>query len=252
MPYTFENSAIQIEVNPGLARWSASGKQRNSPSLENCQFSLKYKRGIIGGRLLDRWPGFSISEPEILPSPHGPLRQINLDLGSEKDDIHCLATFALPDRQPLLLWKISIENQGSQPIYVDEIELLSAGYIHRRRHGPNGKVHFPSGRHRRASQPRGSTIDTFGKDLAFFSNGWQSWSRSGVYKSNDRYQQTRLGFIRAPVVKNANTPHPRRTGMFASDMYGVLGDQNCRNGLLMGFLSQKNMGEWRWRPARSG
>jgi hypothetical protein len=52
MPHTFENSAIQIEVNPGLARWSASGKQRNSPSLENCQFSLKYKRGIIGGRLL--------------------------------------------------------------------------------------------------------------------------------------------------------------------------------------------------------
>ena len=240
MIHTLENSAIHLEINPTLARWSASGKQRNNPSLENCQFSLKFKRGIIGGRLLDRWPGFSISEPETLPSPHGPLRQFNLDLGSEKDGIHCLATFTLPDHHPLLLWKISIENQGSHPINIDEIELLSAGYIHRRRYGPNGKVHFPSGRQRRASQPPGSNMETFGKDLAFFSNGWQSWSRSGVYKSNDRYQQTRLGLIRAPVAKNANTPHPRRTGMFASDMYGVLGDQNYRNGLLMGFLSQKN------------
>jgi len=113
MIHTLENSAIHLEINPTLARWSASGKQRNSPSLENCQFSLKYKRGIIGGRLLDRWPGFSISEPETLPSPHGTLRQINLDLGPGKDGVHCEASFALPDRQPLLLWKISIENQGS-------------------------------------------------------------------------------------------------------------------------------------------
>ncbi len=108
MIHTLENSEIHLEINPTKSRWSASGKRRSSPSLENCQFGLKYNRGIIGGRLLDRWPGFSISEPEILPSPHGQLRQINLDLGSGNDDIHCRVTFALPKRQPLLLWKISV------------------------------------------------------------------------------------------------------------------------------------------------
>ncbi len=75
-------------------------------------------------------------------------------------------------------------------------------------------------------------------NLAFFSNGWQSWSRSGSYNTNDRYLQTHLGFLRAPLVKNAQTPHSRRPGLFASDMYGVLGDRKSRNGLLFGFLSQ--------------
>lgn len=239
MVYTFENSSIQLEVNPRLARWSASGRQRNSPSLENIQFSVNYQRGLTNHRLLDRWPESTISDPEILSSPHGPLRQIRLDIGSERGDIHCSVSFALPEHHPILLWKVSVENRGSKPIHIDEIELFSAGYIHRGRFGSNGKISFPNGGQRHDRRSQGSRRGAYRKDLIFFSNGWQSWSYSGTYQANDHYKHTRLGFLRAPVSQNVGTPRSKRAGMFASDMYGVLGEQSYRNGILIGFLSQK-------------
>lgn len=195
---------------------------------------------MTGTRLLDRWSEFSISEFETKRSPHGPMKQIELAIGSDKEDIVCTLTFALPFNYPLLLWKISVENQRDRPIFIDEIELLSAGYVHRRRAGPNGQIYFPVGRLRQRSQHKGSSLRSHPSNLAFFSNGWQSWSRSGSYNSNDRYLQTRLGFLRTPMVKNAQTPNSRRAGLFASDMYGVLGDQKSRVGLLFGFLSQRH------------
>ncbi len=240
MLHTLENSAIQLEVNPGLARWSVSSRQPNSPSLENIQISLRYRRGITGIRLLDRWSEFSISEFETKRSPHGPLRQVKLVIDSEYEKVQCTLTFALPIHHPLLFWKISVKNQGDRPIHIDEIELLSAGYIHRSRAGPNGQIYFPDGGFRQGSQPNGPRPRSHPSNLAFFSNGWQSWSQSGSYKSNDRYRQTRLGFLRTPMVKNAQTPNSRRAGSFASDMYGVLGDQKFRVGLLFGFLSQRH------------
>jgi alpha-galactosidase len=60
-----------------------------------------------------------------------------------------------------------------------------------------------------------------------------------LYSPEDRYRLSRLGFLRTPLVKNASTPHPKRAGLFASDMFGVLGERTSRIGLLAGFLSQK-------------
>lgn len=174
-----------------------------------------------------------------MSSPHGPLRQLDLEIGSEKDATHCIVTFAVPDQHPILLWKILIENRGSQPIEVKEIELLSAGYIYRRRAGPMGRINFPVRGLRRPDLAEGARLESPGNNLAFFSNGWQSWSFTGRYLAKDRYRQTHLGFIRSPMVKNASTPHPGRSGVFTSDMFGVLGELNYRNGLLAGFLSQK-------------
>src|SRR4030067_1225832 len=75
---------------------------------------------------------------------------------------------------------------------------------------------------------------------AFSSNGEQSWSYAGVYGAGDRFHHTRLGPLRAPTDVNAGTPQPGLAGMFASDMFGVLGDRQGRNAILAGFLSQKN------------
>ena len=154
MIHTLENSEVHLEINPSIARYTASGKQRGSPSLDNCQIYLKFARNRIGGSLLDRWPECSISNPEPIPSSHGQLNQVHLDLASEKYDLHCRVTFALPDEGPLLLWRISINNQGPIPVFINEIELLSAGFIHRGRYGPNGSLHFPDVRERIRGQSR--------------------------------------------------------------------------------------------------
>jgi alpha-galactosidase len=237
--YTLENAYIQVEVNPGLARWSVSSRSTNQPSLKNVQIRLNYRRGRTGMHLLDRWKAYSVSDPETIESPHGPLSQISLVIGPERDEIPGILTFALPQNLPLLLWKISVKNQGTHPVYIDEIELLSAGYIYPQRGGLSGQIRFPNLDYRQVDQSHRSRHRSHPTSLTFFSNGWQSWSRSGSYQLNDHYLQTRLGFLRTPMVKNAQTPNSRRAGLFASDMFGVLGDRNQRHGLLFGFLSQK-------------
>jgi alpha-galactosidase len=75
--------------------------------------------------------------------------------------------------------------------------------------------------------------------LAFFSNGWQSWSFSGALGANDSHPDTRLGIFAAPMWFNPGTPRLRKPGHFSSDMFGVLGDRQHRSGILAGFLSQK-------------
>jgi alpha-galactosidase len=235
--HTLENSNLQFALNPELARWSLSSRGKNSPSLESIQVSVKYRRGITRARLLNRWDEYAVSEIEAKESPHGTLSQISLEIGGNDKDVQSTLTFALA--QDLLLWKIAIKNQSLRPLNIDEIELLSAGYIHRRRDGPSGQIYFPDVGRQRSALSRRFRRGSHPINLGFFSNGWQSWSRSTSYTFNDRYLQTRLGFLRAPMVKNAGTPRSGRSGLFASDMYGILGDQNQRQGLLFGFLSQK-------------
>ena len=239
MIHTLENSAVQLEVNPVSARWSVTGKQRWSPSLENVQVSLSYQRGWSSFKLLDRWPETSIRNLETSQSPHGPLRKLQIDIAFPNDFINCKLVFAVPDEQPLLLWKLVVENQGSRAVSIHKIELLTLGYIYPGHSGLSGSLNFPLGGFSHSLQPLGKGTDTYPKDLVFYSNGWQSWSPSGLYLPEQRYRLSRLGFLRTPVVKNASTPHPRREGMIVSDMFGVLGERTYRNGLLVGFLSQK-------------
>jgi len=240
MPPTFENSAIQLEINPLLARWSAASRLTNGPSLGDLQLNLGYRKGRRYKNCLDIWQDYSLVEEQMTHSPHGPGKQVRIELNSNPDQLATTIIFVLPENHPLLLWKISIENQGDQPVHIEELELFSAGYIHRGRKGPNGHLNFPVAGRSNSQNPAGARRSSHPLNLAFFSNGWQSWSRSGSYHATDQYLQTHLGFLRSPLVKNHNTPNPRRSGMFASDMYAVLGDDISRNGILCGFLSQQS------------
>lgn len=240
MPHIFENSAIQLEINPLLARWSVLSRHANGPSLDNLQVNLGFRRGRKYNNLLDSWADHALIEEQTTLSRHGPGNLIELKVNSSPDQITSTITFALPSNHPLLLWKISVENQGPNPVSIEGMELLSAGYIHRVRKGSNGQINFPIPGKSITRQPPNTKRSSHPLNLAFFSNGWQSWSRSGSYRATDQYLQTQLGLLRKPLVKNARTPNPRRSGMFASDMFAILGDHVSRNGILCGFLSQKN------------
>ena len=223
MAYILENSALRLEIAPEIARWSVSSQDRDAPVLENLQIGLRYRQGRTRRRILDRWPGVSVGDPGTIDSPIGALRQLSLSIGPDQGDMHFSLTFALPQDSPLICWNLRIEHRGLHPVYIDQIDLLCAGYDIRDHEGPPGAIHFAHD----------------GGDLAFYSNGWQSWSYAGVYGSGDRYRGTRLGPLRAPVVHYAGTPRPKKAGVFASDMFGVLGDREHGKAILVGFLSQK-------------
>lgn len=242
MTYTLENASLHFNLNPDLARWNLISRagplaDRQVPAVLNAQTGFFYYRGRAYRNALDSWPHLEVAEETVSTSPHGPLRQLDLSVQPEAGGLHFQLTFAIPEAHPFLLIRLAVENRGSEAISVDRLELLSAGFIYRQRSGLHGSLQF-------VPEPRssGSTRQRSGLhplNLAFFSNGWQSWSHTRVYGETDRYQSTRLGPFNRTVLINAGTPKPRRVGLFASDMFGVLGDRGNRVALLAGFLSQR-------------
>src|SRR4030067_476345 len=138
MTYTLENGALQLTLKPHLARWSLISLLRNGPSLENIQLGLSYRRGLARHNILDRWPSASVTDPQTIASTHGSLRQFDLATGA--DDLQVRLTFALPGEEPLLLWKMAVENRGRQPALIDPLSLLSGGFISRGGAGASGRL----------------------------------------------------------------------------------------------------------------
>jgi alpha-galactosidase len=223
MAYTLDNGALQLEINPETSRWSVTGQDRDAPVLENLQIGLTYTRGRIRSRILDRWMGVNADEVESVDSPIGSQHQLSLSIGLNNEDLHFILSFALPEDSPLLRWRLRIENRGSQPALLGPIDLLSAGFTARGQADSPGAIRFAGD----------------GSKLAFYSNGWQSWSYTGVYGTRDRYRGTRMGLLRTPVIQSSGTPRLKKPGEFASEMFGVLGDRDRGRAVLVGFLSQR-------------
>lgn len=237
---TLENAFLLVSVSPSLGRWRIESHLRNGPSINGIQIGVDYRLGVVRHHALDAWPAAGVSGPELVGSPHGFLQQLTIHIGAEKDLLHFVLRLALPRERPLLLWQLQIENRGLHPVHIDQIQMLSAGFFYPGRLGLAGKVDFAPGSKKAGAASRkspGATLQA--RNMAFFSNGWQSYSYTGVLGQHERLPRTRLGPLRAPVSANPYTPHSRRRGRFASDMFGVLGDQGSRVGILAGFLSQQ-------------
>jgi len=175
---------------------------------------LSYRLGGDRRQILARWDMEGLSGPAVETSPHGPLRQVSLALAADGAGLRCTLDFALPDEHPLLLWRMTVHNDGPHPAHIERLTLLDTAF-----------------------KPAPSAA-TRGTSYALFSNGWQSWAHTGAYRPADRFRRTRLGFFTAPMYVNAGTPQPRRPGHFASDMFAALGDLRTRRAILAGFLSQ--------------
>jgi alpha-galactosidase len=185
------------------------------PALQGVQGGLQ---AYIGNHLHQRpwrWERAHIIPERRIEIDAGAIHQLQIVESPDERGIACTATFALVENAPLLLWKISLENGGSQGVEVKRVEMLQL-------HPGRGQVNL-------AGDPA---------ELAFFANGWQSWAYSGVYRRDDRRKATRLGPLRQPTrLYDANPP--LRRGRFSSDMFGVLADLRSRQGMLLGFLSQQ-------------
>ena len=106
-------------------------------------------------------------------------------------------------------WKLTIVNQGRLPVDIEQIDLMD-------------------------------DIETIPRenDLAFYTNGWQSWSQAGTYLKKSAMPVSILGALQRPMIENPGTPAYRRAGLFSSDFYGAVINRKKRSALLAGFLSQ--------------
>ena len=203
MIHTIENSALQVNISPQLGRWNVQSHLRNGPSIDGIQLRVNYRDSFTHYNALNSWPAASVSRPESVPSPHGPLQQLTIHIGSDKDALRFILRFALSKEYPLLLWKLQIENRGGRTVQIDQIEMLTAGFLYRQFPGMYGKVNL-SPKSPQSSNERLRSAPSI-QDIALFSNGWQSWSYTGVYSSQERYRQTRLGLLRTPMTANPGT-----------------------------------------------
>ena len=222
MTHILENTFLHFSLAPERASWSLFSRQNEGLSLEEVGLRIAYRCKKDRFHALDDWQPCEFSSLQELFSAQGAIRQISLKTGPDSNGLLYTLQFALPEATPLFLWKIKIENHGPDAVQVDRLTMLqTASSWHFLRDNPKSEI-------RNQKSP-----------LAFYSNGWQSWSYTGVYGARDRFRRTRLGPFRAPTDVNSGTPQPNGAGHFASDLFGVLGDRQRRVAVLAGFLSQR-------------
>jgi alpha-galactosidase len=224
MALSLENHRYHFSFSHENNTWSLIAAESAAPGILNARVQVVYRQGGARFYPLENttWEAPADSKPAA-PLP-GKVRQITLEAGPDAIGVFCRLDFALPVDGPLFFWRLGLENRSSRPIQVERIELLRAG-------------HFPGSS--QAGKAPASQLRGLADRLAFFSNGWQSWNYTGVFGAQEKFKRTRLGPFTTPMRVNAGTPQPKETGHFASDMFGVLGDRVSRQGILAGFLSQK-------------
>jgi alpha-galactosidase len=116
--------------------------------------------------------------------------------------------------QPMSLVRERLVNSGQSPVWP---ERLFAGIIHR------GKLMLGS----EEMEP------------TFYSNGWQSWSPTTSYRLGDKQDRSWMGPIANPMIVNPGTPLTHSPNHFSADMFACLGDLTSQNGLVAGYLAQK-------------
>jgi len=213
---TLENNWLQLIIDPPGGTWRLVNRKDENIGLQNAGMQVLSRRGSSRLQALPDWTSAQITERDEFSPHHGHLKILEIQPNPDSNGLGWAVTFALPDDYPFLLWKFVLQNGSRDAISVARLDML--------------RIDPASG---------GAVFSKPPFNPAFFSNGWQSWSYSGVYASTDRFRRTRLGPLRANTEYNPETPQPSRPGHFGSDMFGILGDRAGRNAVLAGFLSQQ-------------
>ncbi len=183
------------------------------------ELSSSYPKIIIeqNGKKRELLPSYDqarISQKSEFLQMHGSAANI-LTCVNQIDGLNITTEFAFLGSSPLFLMRLHIQNHSADTIELNSITLVESS--------PSNPSIF------RTTRP----------DYACYVNGWQSWSYSGTYSSNQKQKISRLNFLERPMWNNASTPVIRKRGKFSSDFFSVIIDRSTRQGLLVGFLSQK-------------
>jgi alpha-galactosidase len=215
-----QNRYFQLTIIPKTGSLNLHPRDKSFPSIIGSTLAIHYSQGH--GSKVEALDQFKLLNPINAENSkeHGKIQTIRYTSDAKNSHLKCRITFALVENYPLFLWKIEVRNKSSAPIYIDKIEMLNIGakeYEH-------SQLKFPLAEK---------------SDIAFYSNGWQSWAYSGVYSASQSARRTRLGPFQLPQNTNPTTPRSCKKGHFSSDFFGLIGDRFSRKGLIVGFLSQK-------------
>jgi alpha-galactosidase len=215
-----KNSYFYLDINPKRGSFDLLPQDKSFPAVIGSTFAVHYSQDH--SRKVETFSLFKLLNPikKVRSKEHGEMQAMNFTIHTEDSPLEYLLTFALTEKHPLFLWKILIRNLSSEPIHIDKIEMLRVGA----KEFEGSQLKFPQAKK---------------SDLAFYSNGWQSWTYSGVYAAYQAARRTRLGPFQLPENTNPTTPVSRQKGHFSSDFFGFIGDRISRKGLIAGFLSQK-------------
>ena len=211
-----ENASFRVVNDRRTGSFSIYSQHEKFPVLTNNKMAVSGR--LISGKQFS----FEITlHKSTIPESHYLSKSRALQF-SGKDE--CLkigweVEFMLGVTQPIILWRLTIRNFSEAPIFPEKIFLLK----------PADKAATNIKINERENE----------QDLRFFSNGWQSWSYSGAYRSNQCMRRSRLGFLQEPMVINPGTPTFQKKGLFSSDFFGIVVDTKSNKGFVLGFLSQK-------------
>jgi alpha-galactosidase len=236
MTNILETEFFQLIIDPDSSSWSVYSKIVDGALIENAGMGITYRIRRQRGKTTSALKFGDTSNQIYADHKHGSMNMLVVETEADSNGVICTITFALPEKFPVLYWKLDVENGGEKPIYLERLELLDAGPIPQPRRSI-GLVRSKTGK---SDPSRKSAVRLTPKlgELAFYSNGWGSWNFSAVYAHDERSRQSRLGPFTQPMRKNYGTPQLRGKGRFAGDMFGILGDRENRTGILLGFLSQ--------------
>jgi alpha-galactosidase len=216
-----QNTIFRFQIFPENGTFSILTQEGQWPDLLKAHLGLEYRVGKHRYQALtEGWPGWQSGKVATEGSLHGAMQSQTFTVCDLPGGVRAELTFALVQEYPLALWKIKLFNDGVEPLFIDRVTLLE---IDPARAGSSlvfQQAHTAA-------------------EMGFYHNGWQSWSPAGWVRGDGCMPRTRLGGLQAPMIYNEGTPRPQRRGCFSSDFFAVLSDQKARNGLVLGFLAQR-------------
>jgi len=236
MAPSLSTDQLNFSVQPQSDTWSIRTVSQNL-RIMNASMALTWKEA---GRTHSTQLEFSRADDVSKQQAAHSLRPANhltlqIPINSSLDVQVC---FSLLHSSPTMLWRLEIRNKGASAIRLNSADMMAAGSDERT--GFFGRIrqtraHFNEERNDKLSGVHFSSPEV---DLAFYSNGWQSWSYAGLVGADQSMPGTRLGPIRRTMIDRPGARFPRGRGRVRSDMFGVLLDRISHTGILAGFLSQ--------------
>ncbi|HSN93664.1 MAG TPA: alpha-galactosidase, partial [Anaerolineaceae bacterium] len=209
---SLESKGLQLDVVPELGSYSLRSLENPKILIDEAWLAFQLEQGRP---LFAEFLEFKGLNPLRQAEP-GRTQFSGFEL-SYFDRLHKLdfvVELGLMLDQPMLLVRERLVNSGHNAVWPRR---LFAGIIQR------GKLHLGA----EEMEP------------TFYANGWQSWSPTATYRLGDKQERSWMGPIANPMIVNPGTPITRLPNHFSADMFACLGDLNTQNGLVAGYVSQR-------------
>lgn len=217
-----KNEFLCLAVDPENGNFSIISKIHDT-ALRNIQVGINFSSlGRSVSSLNDNWGLFSWTDQSS--ATHNSGEQIELTLGPDEFGIHYVLTFKISSNSRAVQWRLKLSNQSRKPIWLEKITLLDLSL---KAAGNQNHKSFLG------------ISDSHFKDQFFFSNGWQSWSGTGIKKGLIHQHRTKLKPFLAARSENHGTIEHNKAGHYWSDFYALYGDTRHETGAVLGFLTQQ-------------